>query len=94
MSLDFSASVFFDLSTWTYRDLLIDSKFVWEALGDRLKAFCADFPRWEVLTELHPGVHLLGERISIGRGCRIEPGAVIVGPAILGDNAIRVYQLG
>lgn len=88
MSLDFSASAFFDLSDWNYQDLLVDSESVWEALGDRLRAFCADYSRWEILTELHPAVHLLGEHISIGRGCRIEPGAVIIGPAILGDNVM------
>ena len=88
MNLDFSASTFFDLEKWRYRDLLLESGAVWEALGDRLKSFFEDFPRWEILSDLHPGVHLLGERISIGRDCRIEPGAVIIGPAVLADNVL------
>jgi NDP-sugar pyrophosphorylase family protein len=32
------------------------------------------------------GVHLLGDRIAIASGCSIEPGAVIVGPAILEEG--------
>ena len=35
------------------------------------------------------GVHLLGDRIAIAPGCRIEPGAVIVGPAIL-DEGVQI----
>lgn len=86
MSLDFSASAFFDLEDFPWAEIFDRSRPVWEALGERLKAFFENQDRWEILTDLHPGVHLLGDRISIGRGCRIEPGAVIVGPAILGDG--------
>ena len=80
---ELSASQFFDLEGLAHRDLFAADEPVWSALGDRLCAYLASWPRWAIEVELHPGVHLLGERIAIGPGCRIEPGAVIVGPAVL-----------
>jgi NDP-sugar pyrophosphorylase family protein len=59
---------------------------VWFALGERLKSFLDAHQSWRIDSELPAGVHLLGDRIAIGEGCRVEPGAVIVGPAILGDG--------
>jgi NDP-sugar pyrophosphorylase family protein len=74
---------FFDLGDWRHGDLIDATDHVWEALGDRLKAYLAGWDQWRIDIEIPAGVHLLGDRIAIAAGCRIEPGAVIVGPAIL-----------
>lgn len=84
--VDLSAQAFFDLDGWRHQAVFADDGGVWTALGDQLKSYVDAWPSWSINSEIHPGVHLLGDRISIGEGCRIEPGAVIIGPAILGDG--------
>lgn len=86
MSLNLSASVFFDLQDWPYRELFGEGEAVWSALGEKLRSFFESRSEWEILSEIPSGVHLLGERISIGPSCRIEPGAVIIGPAVIGEG--------
>ncbi len=87
MSELFAAAAFFDLSGFEHAGVFLDDGPVWAALGDRLADYLDAIGEWTIESELHPGVHLLGDRIRIGRGCRIEPGAVLVGPAILCDGA-------
>lgn len=84
--IDFSPAAFFDLDGFEHRELFADDEPVWAALGARLTAYLEAWSDWSIGCELHPGVHLLGDRISIAPDCRIEPGAVIVGPAILGPG--------
>jgi NDP-sugar pyrophosphorylase family protein len=81
-----SAAAFFELGDFEHAAVFDHSRPVWEALGETLKSYLTDRQQWPVNTELSAGVHLLGDRISIGSECRIEPGAVIVGPAILGHG--------
>ena len=84
------ATLFFDLDDWSHGRLFVPGEGVWSALGDRLKAYLKAWDPWHIDSDLHPGVHLLGDRIAIGSGCRIEPGAVIVGPVVIGrDVTIR-----
>ena len=84
--IDFRASSFFDLDGFDHRALFADDEPVWSALGDRLKAYLDAWADWSSASELHPGVHLLGDRISFAPGCMVEPGAVIVGPAVIGEG--------
>ncbi len=85
----FGPEPFFDLDGLTFAELFPSGEPVWAALR-HLAAWLDGWDDWSIHTELHPGVHLLGERIFVGPGCRIEPGAVILGPAILeGDVEIR-----
>ena len=83
MTEPFPARTFFDLGGWRHAAVFPEDGPVWTALGAALAAYLERWDDWRILSELPPGVHLLGERIFIGPGCRIEPGAVIVGPAIL-----------
>ena len=40
---------------------------------------------------MHPGAHLIGDRIVLGKGSRIAPGAVVEGPVWIGEDVeIRV----
>jgi len=79
---------FVDLGGFEHRDLLESDAPVWSALGDRLKQYLDARDRWSIEIDLPVGVHLLSDRIAIGPGCRIEPGAVIVGPAVLGEGVV------
>jgi len=83
---DFNHEQFFEVGDFRHGGLFVIGEGVWAALGDRLKAYIEAWASWDIRTELHPGVYLLGDRISIGEGCRIEPGAVIVGPAVIEDG--------
>lgn len=84
---DFVPSRFFDLDDWALgRRLMPADQPVWRCLGDRLRAFFDAEGSWDPAPEVGAGVHLLGDRIRIGRDVRIEPGAVIVGPAVLEDG--------
>lgn len=78
--------VFFDLDGFGHSAAFPPEGPVWSALGDVLKEYMGAWNRWNIQTELPEGVHLLGDRISIAADCHIEPGAVIIGPAIIGEG--------
>ena len=85
-----SAALFFDLEGFAHRSLFRADEPVWSALGGGLESYLDGWRQWRIEIDLPSGVHLLGDRIAIGPGCRIEPGAVIIGPAILDrDVTIR-----
>ena len=83
----FAPTHFFDLGDWTLAEALWPhDEPVWSCLGDHLRRVFADVDDWDDPPRVPPGVHLVGDRVRIGRDVRIEPGAVIVGPAILEDG--------
>jgi NDP-sugar pyrophosphorylase family protein len=62
----------------------------WDLLGEPLDEVLAGLPSSAVEIALSPDVHLSGDRIVIGTGTRIYPGAVIEGPVWIGrDVQIR-----
>jgi NDP-sugar pyrophosphorylase family protein len=86
---DFTPAAFFDLEGWPLAAALFTpGDPVWDALGDRLKRFFEDRADPSSPPPNLPGVHVLGDRLWIGEGVRIEPGAVLVGPAILEDGVV------
>jgi len=82
------AGEFFDLDGFEHLALLPADEPVWNALGDRLTTYLAEWADWRTEIELSDGVHVLGDQIAIGPGCRIEPGAVLVGPAVIGEGVL------
>ncbi len=86
---DLRPAAFFELEGFAHADLLQPDEPAWSALGQRLVDYLEGWRDWEIQVELPAGVHLLGDRISIAPGCRIEPGAVMVGPAIL-DEGVEI----
>ena len=86
---DMRPAAFFDLGGFAHADLLDPDEPAWSALGQRLVDYLEGQRAWEIHVDLPAGVHLLGECISIAPGCQIEPGAVIVGPAIL-DEGVEI----
>jgi NDP-sugar pyrophosphorylase family protein len=59
----------------------------WKLLGEALDAVLAAIPSDAIHIRLSPDFHLLGDRIAIGPGTRIHPGAVIEGPVWIGRDA-------
>jgi NDP-sugar pyrophosphorylase family protein len=58
----------------------------WALLGEPLDAMLADLPKEQLETPLSPHVHLIGERIVIGKGARIAPAVVLEGPLWIGED--------
>jgi NDP-sugar pyrophosphorylase family protein len=87
--INFDPGAFFDIGDFAHAAAFPDGKPVWEALGSRLVEYLEAWDDWTINSELPEGVHLAGERISIGPGCTIEPGALIVGPAVI-DRGVEI----
>ena len=81
--IDFRPALFFDLDGFSHQDLFDPERPVWSTLGGTLSGSLESWADWSIYIDVPSGVHLLGDRISIAAGCTIEPGAVILGPAIL-----------
>jgi NDP-sugar pyrophosphorylase family protein len=79
----YPAAEFFDLDDWRHGALFSTAGPVWSALGKALQEYLANWSEWGVADGVAAGVHLLGDQVFIGLGCTIEPGAVIVGPALI-----------
>jgi acetyltransferase-like isoleucine patch superfamily enzyme len=88
-TIDFRPAAFFDLDGFAHSGLFDREEPVWSALGNRLVDYLEGWSDWSINVDLAQGVHLMGERIFIGPGCSIEPGAVIVGPVIL-DEGVQI----
>jgi len=84
--ISFRPAAFFDLEGFSHRDLLDSEEPVWSALGTKLSDYLESWNDWSIDIDLPAGVHLLGDRIAIAEGCSIEPGAVIIGPAVLEEG--------
>ena len=68
-----------------------DALHPWTLLDTPLEELLAALPSAEILGRVHPGAHLLGDRIVLGKGSRIAPGAVVEGPIWIGEDVeIRV----
>lgn len=68
----------------------LDPSRPWDLLGDPLDLALEMLPSQSLDTPLDPGVDLVGDRIVIGAGARIHPGARIEGPIHIGrDVTIR-----
>lgn len=59
----------------------------WSLLGEPLDALLDGLPSEDIHIRLTPDVHLVGDRIVIGPGVRLHPGAVIEGPVFIGRDA-------
>ena len=84
---DLSHKVFFDLDGFRHEAAFPVDGPAWSILGDALKTYMGNWSDWSIQSQLPQGVHLLGDNISIAADCHIEPGAVIIGPAIIGEGA-------
>lgn len=63
----------------------------WRLLAEALDELLAVLPSADLAGRVHPAAHLLGDRIVLGKGSRVAPGAVLEGPLWIGDEVeIRV----
>lgn len=63
-----------------------DPEAPWTLLGEVLDEVLERLPSQQFDIAVPPDVHLLGDRIVIGKGTRILPGAVIEGPIWIGED--------
>lgn len=59
----------------------------WSILGEALDALLLALPSERLQTPIPPGVHLMGDRIAIGKGVKLYPGVVLEGPLHVGDES-------
>lgn len=79
------AQDFFDLQDFFHTDLWGEGAFVWSAL-DQLLTYLEGQELGKIESET-VGAHLIHpEKISIGKGTVVEPGAYIEGPCVIGSN--------
>ncbi len=68
-----------------------DAERPWALLDEAMEELLAALPSAEILGRVHPGAHLVGDQIVIGKGSRIAPGAVVEGPVWIGEDVeVRV----
>lgn len=83
---DFFAKNLFDLEKYAHASLFENIEYVWEAL-EHLEEYLGKFSLGKIETVIPKGAFLIEpEKISIGTGTVIEPGAYIQGPCIIGAN--------
>ena len=83
MSLPLDAAAFFELASFRHRALFDGTAYVWEALP-RIAGYLAALGERGIAGLVSPGAWLEGEGIVIGEGSRVEPGAYIQGPCVIG----------
>jgi NDP-sugar pyrophosphorylase family protein len=60
----------------------------WALLGEPLDGLFAALPGERIESPIGPDVRLLGHRIVLARGVRIQPGAVLEGPLYVGPGVL------
>ena len=81
-------SYYFDLSRYAHRALFDPNEFVWNGLKN-LKSYFSSLVLGKIEVEISDGVFLEDPQlISIGLGTKIEPGAYIKGPCVIGANCV------
>lgn len=80
----------FDIEAFRYKGIFSEIESPWEALAS-IGSFIVAAGSAQIQGEVSPGAWLEGDMISIGAGSVVEPGAMIIGPALIGENC-RVRQ--
>jgi NDP-sugar pyrophosphorylase family protein len=60
----------------------------WSALGEPLDAVLVALPSDGLEIRVSPDVHLVGDRIAVGRGTRLGPGVTLEGPVWIGRDVV------
>lgn len=82
----FLVDEFFDLSNCAHLLLFEGGDYAWDALS-KLTSYLAEVSLGKISCPIPEGVVLIHpESISIGKGTLIEPGAMIKGPCIIGEE--------
>jgi bifunctional N-acetylglucosamine-1-phosphate-uridyltransferase/glucosamine-1-phosphate-acetyltransferase GlmU-like protein len=65
-----------------------DPEAPWSLLGEPLEDLLAALPSQALEIPMPPDIHLIGDRIAIGKGTRILPGAILEGPLWIGEDVL------
>lgn len=77
---------FFELSEFSHKAVFLEKSPIWESLK-HLKVYLEKLELGKIECEIPDGVILVNaEKISIGKGTIVEPGAYIEGPTIIGKD--------
>ena len=83
----FRPEIFFDLTNFYHSKLFEGLENVWEALGEHLKEYIEENLVVGIQGTVSPDAYIDDtEKVFIGKGTVVEPGAYIKGPAIIGEN--------
>jgi len=82
----FFPSEYFDLSTFEHASIFDEGEAVWIALK-KIDSYITSQSLGNILGHVHEGAYLVNpEKIFLGKGTVVEPGAFIQGPCIIGEN--------
>lgn len=82
----FAPDELFALESYAHKDLFSGAANAWEALA-RLQAYLKERIRPGIRGTVEPGAHLANEgEIEIAEGARVEAGAYVRGPALIGPG--------
>src|SRR5581483_11669142 len=81
----FAPAELFALEGYAHRELFLGVENAWEALP-RLAAYLKEKLRPGVRGTVEPGAHIFGDDVEIAEGARVEAGAYIRGPALIGPG--------
>ena len=76
---------FFDLKDFEHARIFAGLEYVWQVLP-RIEEYIQEELKPAILGEVMPGAYLDEAKVFIGEGTVVEPGAYIIGPAIIGRN--------
>ena len=79
----FTADYLFDLTQTEHAAIFDGCEYAWDALK-KIEPYLAKVTKQNSPPRF-PGASI-GERVIIGAGTTVEPGAMIIGPAIIGKN--------
>lgn len=83
----FKPENFFDLSNKLAADLFKGVEHVWDAVAS-LPAYIENVLKPEILGEVEEGGWLEPNLVRLEKGSRVERGAIVRGPAIIGSNTV------
>jgi len=83
----YSPEQFFDFSNSPAAELFRDCTYVWEAVK-ALPGYIEAIIKPELSGKVEEGAWLEPGRVQLGEGSRVERGAIIRGPAIIGRNTV------
>lgn len=84
--MPFASDKLFDLSSYQHAALFDGCEHAWEALG-ALSGYLKQLTLGVIEVGVPEGVVIVNaDKVSIGRGSKIEPGAYIKGPCVIGEN--------
>ena len=83
----FCPETFFDIAEGWVADFFRDAANVWEAVST-LPAYIEKIIRPEILGEVEEGAWLEPGCVQLEKGSRVERGAIIRGPTIIGQNTV------